>query len=203
MQSEVTEIIVARHGETSWNKNGRWQGTRDIPLNDRGNSQAMELGEKLRDENIGYIHSSDLSRARETANSVKESTGAEGVFEDSRLRERHLGKFEGWSLEKVAEHIGIPPEQAYVLDVDELLVDKLPTVESWEAFCTRVWEGLTDIAEKHRGEKLLVVAHGGVLRAVSMKLSEESDPKLDFSNTDTLRITYDGGKWSLAGDHAP
>ncbi len=197
MASDDTEIIVARHGETYWNCNGKWQGTQDIPLNIKGTRQAEELAVRLKEEEIEYIHSSDLARARETANYVRKQTGAIGVFEDGRLRERHLGMFEGWPIDKVAEYIGMSSEESFILDLDEILVDTLPTVERWETFSNRVWAALDEIANKRKGKKSLVVAHGGVLRAITMKLSLNGDPKLDFSNTDFIRISYDNGSWKL------
>lgn len=197
MGSDDTEIIVARHGETYWNCNGKWQGTQDIPLNIKGTRQAEELAVRLKEEEIEYIHSSDLARARETANYVRKQTGAIGVFEDGRLRERHLGMFEGWPIDKVAEYIGMSSEESFILDLDEILVDTLPTVERWETFSNRVWAALDEIANKRKGKKSLVVAHGGVLRAITMKLSLNGDPKLDFSNTDFIRISYDNGSWKL------
>lgn len=196
MASSKTEIIVARHGETHWNNQGKWQGSTDIPLNRNGEEQARELAHRLKGEGIKCIYSSDLSRAKSTAGSVKELTNADGIFEDPRLRERNLGEFEGWSLTEVAKYMKMTEEESHILDTDELLVDRLPTVESWGDFTYRVWVALNEIAERKEGEKILVVAHGGVLRAITMALASEG-PKVDFGNTEFVRICFSGGKWNL------
>lgn len=192
-----TEIIVARHGETDWNRVGKWQGSSDIPLNPLGHDQASALANLLKGENIRYIYSSDLSRAKSTAEIVRKTIGAYPVVEDKRLRERNLGKFEGWDIYHVAKYMGVPEDEAQNLEVDELMIDNMPSVEKWARFTERVWDALNDIREKHMGSKCLVVAHGGVMRAITMKLSDSDETKLNFGNTEILRLMNSTEQWMV------
>lgn len=194
---DYTELLVARHGETEWNSIGKWQGTSDIPLNHNGMDQAHKLAEKLVDEDIRHVYASDLSRARTTAEVVRKRTGAFGVHEDQRLRERHLGRFEGWMLTQVAKYLELSEEDASELEYNELMLDGVPTVEAWDDFRKRVWDSLHEIAEKHVGSKCLVVAHGGVLRAITMNLGEDMSPQLNFGNTDFIRLHIEEDRASL------
>src|SRR5215207_7850054 len=96
-------IFLARHGETEWNRIGRWQGRTDIPLSDVGRAQAVALADRLRDRGITEIHASDLSRARETAEIVAAALGVSRIGFDPRLRERGFGSFEGLTRQECAE----------------------------------------------------------------------------------------------------
>src|SRR5438876_6692501 len=90
----VTTLILARHGETDWNRDGRFQGHADPPLNDRGREQARSLADALADQPIEAIYSSDLRRAHETAQIVAQRQGLE-VLVDPDLRERDVGEWSG------------------------------------------------------------------------------------------------------------
>ena len=88
-------IFLARHGETAWNLEGRWQGHTDIPLSARGRSRRGRWRRACATLGIGHIRSSDLTRARETAEIVARELGIAEVMVDPRLRERSFGVFEG------------------------------------------------------------------------------------------------------------
>lgn len=90
----ATQFILVRHGETTWNREGRIQGHLDSPLNPEGIAQAKTLAERLRVESIDVLISSDLGRARKTAQYIAIRTG-NTVHVDARLRERHYGIFQG------------------------------------------------------------------------------------------------------------
>src|SRR5881394_4058244 len=92
-------ILLARHGETVFNVEGRWQGQSDSPLSERGLAQARELGRALADEPISTVFSSDLGRAMATAREVAEVHGLR-VIGDARLREIDVG---GWTNKNGAE----------------------------------------------------------------------------------------------------
>src|ERR687891_2945889 len=89
-----TRIILARHGETDWNLERRWQGHSDRPLNETGRAQAEALAEQLAGEPIAAIYSSDLMRAHETARIVASRLGRDVVAVPG-LRERRFGSWEG------------------------------------------------------------------------------------------------------------
>ena len=105
---QATRIIAVRHGETAWNVDTRIQGHLDIPLNATGLWQARQLGDALAGEAISAIYTSDLLRARRTAQAVADATGA-ALVDEPGLRERAFGSFQGRTFAEVeTEH----PEQA-------------------------------------------------------------------------------------------
>ena len=100
----MTTLLLVRHGETDWNRDGRWQGGSDTSLNDLGREQACSLAAEL-DGDIAAVYSSDLARARETAEIVAETLGLE-VQVDARLRERGFGSWEGLTTPEIENRFG-------------------------------------------------------------------------------------------------
>lgn len=149
----VTTLHVVRHGETDWNRERRVQGHTDIPLNEVGRRQAQALAAELSTVRLDAAYSSDLARARETAAIVVE-TRPFVVTEDPELRERHFGTWEG--LTDDAIHARFP--QA----ADGPWGDG----ETTEAMGDRVVAALARIAGSHPGGSVLVVTHGGPIRAL-------------------------------------
>lgn len=147
----ATTIVLVRHGETDWNRERRWQGHADRPLNETGRAQARELAEALADEPFDAVYSSDLLRAHETARIVAERKGLD-VTAVPDLRETRFGSWEGLTDDDVAHRFpGLGrPEDA----------------ESREEMATRVLEAIRRIAETHPDQRVLVVTHGGPVRAV-------------------------------------
>ena len=96
----MTRILLARHGETDWNLQQRWQGHTDTPLNETGRKQARALAEELAGEPIDAVFSSDLIRAHETARLIAVPRGL-GVTALRDLRERHFGSVEGLTTDEV------------------------------------------------------------------------------------------------------
>lgn len=189
------EILVARHGETDWNKNSKWQGLSDIPLNESGIAQARKLGEALKAEHIGTIYSSDLKRAHRTAEIVAEMLGVDSVKTDARLRERFLGKFEGWKTNDVADYSGLPEGKRRLLETDEKFADSLESVEPWEDFRLKIWQAFNDIASSSKGEKTLIVGHGGVMRAIYLSINTEYEGFPNFRNCEFIRAKKSDNGW--------
>ena len=98
----MTTLLLVRHGETDWNAGRRWQGHTDVPLNARGRAQAAALAEELAADPPSAIYTSDLSRARETAEIVGTQLGVPVILEP-RLREIHVGSREGLTAEEVGD----------------------------------------------------------------------------------------------------
>src|SRR5437660_3083754 len=96
----VTTLILARHGETDWNRDGRFQGHADPPLNNRGREQAYALADAVADERIEAVYASDLRRAHETAQIVAARKGLDVVI-DPDLRERDVGEWSGLTLPQI------------------------------------------------------------------------------------------------------
>ncbi len=102
MSSSATRILLVRHGETDWNRQRRFQGRSDIPLNQAGRDQAQALARALKSETLVAIHSSPLARARETASLIGAFHPGIPLFEEDDLIEMDLGEFDGVEAERWA-----------------------------------------------------------------------------------------------------
>lgn len=156
-------VLLARHGQTNDNLAPlRFQGFRDTPLNDTGRAQARELAEEIaaEPEPIRSLWSSDLSRARETAEIVGARTGLEARL-DPRLREASRGRWEGYTFDEIKRS---EPE-AYAAWMRGGPEWRFPGGESLQEQQDRV---LAALAEIHAGSELpaLAVCHGGSIRVV-------------------------------------
>jgi broad specificity phosphatase PhoE len=154
-------LLLARHGETDDNRKPiRAQGFRDTPLNDTGRRQAAELAERLGDNRIASLWSSDLSRARETADIVGSRIGLQPRL-DARLREANRGEWEGRLFIDIAREE--PERYAAWMRAGEAF--RFPGGESLREQMERVTASLEDIK---RQQKLpaLVVCHGGSIRVM-------------------------------------
>ena len=169
----MTTLLLVRHGETDWNRDGRWQGHSDTPLNELGRRQARELAAEL--DGVDVVYSSDLARARETAEIIAARLGVP-VRLDARLRERSFGAWEGLTTAEIEERFreahgrwqsgeGFGPDDA----------------ESFETFDDRVRSFLDEVLHRHPQETVLVIGHGGsirVMQAVASGLDYVRDKRL-------------------------
>lgn len=154
----TTRLCIVRHGETAWNAEHRVQGQLDVPLNAIGLAQARAAAKALGEERFEAIYSSDLSRARQTAQPTAERTGLQ-VALDPDLRERHYGIFERLTYAEVKQKF---PEDYARFEAREPGYD-FRTGESLRDFFERSVAAIARIAERHRGQSVLVFTHGGVL----------------------------------------
>ena len=190
-------LYLARHGETSWNREGRWQGHTDIALNETGHGQARALGELLRGRDIGRIHTSDLARARQTAETAAEILGISEVVVDAALRERSFGIFEGLTRRECEER---HPDLWTSYRADPRQVP--PGAESQEALAERVHAAVgRAVARRHAADDLpvLVVSHGGSIRALLARVTGTMPPPLE--NVAVFRAVADldaGGLTEIA-----
>ncbi|XP_012437005.1 phosphoglycerate mutase-like protein 4 isoform X1 [Gossypium raimondii] len=164
LDQPYTEIIVVRHGETAWNATGRIQGHMDVELNEVGRQQAASLAERLsRVPEISAIYSSDLKRALETAETIVATCGKFEVIKDPDLRERHLGDVQGLLFREAAK---VCP-QAYRAFSSRRTDQVIPGGgESLDQLYHRATSSLQRICQKHTGKRVVVVTHGGVIRAL-------------------------------------
>ena len=153
----TTTLILARHGETDWNREGRFQGHADPPLNDTGRAQAARLAEMLADEPIDAIYASDLRRAHETAEIVAAGRNVDVVVEPD-LRERDVGEWSGLTLPEI--------EERYPDELRRFREEGTSVGESREALAQRVVAAVRRIADAHPAGHVLVVTHGGALRTL-------------------------------------
>jgi broad specificity phosphatase PhoE len=156
----VTTIHLARHGETDWNRELRWQGHSDPPLNDRGRRQAQMLADALDGMPLVAVYTSDLSRATETAEIVASRLNLP-VSVDPALREIDVGSWEGFTLAEIETRF---PEA--VARWEERGEHGWEGGESHDQMAARVREAVRSIAARHEGEEILIVTHGGPIRAL-------------------------------------
>ncbi len=147
----MIHLFLIRHGETDWNRLGRFQGVRDIPLNDEGRRQARALAERWT-QNLDAVISSPLSRARETAAILAEARGV-SLESDPLLAERAYGDAEGLTLAERRERYG----------------DHVPGMEDPESVRSR---GLAFLQRMEaRTGTVAAVSHGGLINALLWAVS--------------------------------
>lgn len=155
----MTTILLARHGESDWNRTKRWQGHADRPLTEAGRAQSQELADRLAETQLEAVYSSDLQRARETAEIVAATRGLEvTVLPD--LREVDVGSWSGLTRPEAEERF--PDAYRRWVAGGEGWDDG----ETYEQLSKRVLRAVQTIAADHPGDRVLVVAHGGSIRAV-------------------------------------
>jgi probable phosphoglycerate mutase len=170
-------LYLARHGETSWNREGRWQGHTDIALNETGLGQARALGELLHGRDIGRVHSSDLLRARQTAEAAAAILGVAELVIDADLRERSFGIFEGLTRSECEER---HPDHWTSYRADPRCAP--PGAESQEALAERMHAAVgRALARRHDADDapVLVVSHGGSIRALLARATGTMPPPLE------------------------
>lgn len=163
--SKATRIIAIRHGETAWNVETRLQGHLDIALNARGEWQAERAAEALADEDIAAIYTSDLARARTTAEAIALRTTnpqARTVRLTPGLRERGFGTFEGQTYAQIAADWPEDSERWRRRDPDFAP----PGGETLLQVRDRIAHTVHTLAQAHTGEQIVLVAHGGVMDAL-------------------------------------
>ncbi len=151
---KISKLLVVRHGQSEWNAVGRWQGHADPPLSKLGRRQSVEAA-----RSIGFIDgivSSDLQRSSETAALIAEHTGIGPVIIDGRLRERDAGEWTGLTKIEIEQRWPGWIEGKQRPDGFEDIVSVVNRVSA--AFAT--------LQADHPGRSLLVVTHGGVIRAL-------------------------------------
>jgi 2,3-bisphosphoglycerate-dependent phosphoglycerate mutase len=195
---EVTRIIAVRHGETAWNLDARIQGQTDIDLNDTGVWQALRVGTALAGEPVAAVYSSDLSRARSTAERIAMATGAE-VLPDLGLRERHFGIFEGKTFKEIEQTW---PDHAFHWRKRIPHWQPPQGGESLLQVRHRVHETVHRLAARHRGEQIVLVAHGGVLDAlyrVATGQAVDAPRTWELPNGAINRLLWAPGSLTLVG----
>lgn len=151
----MTRIYLVRHGQTDWNVEGRWQGHADVPLNATGMEQAREIARQLASEQLEAIYSSDLQRARQTAEALSKRTGLP-VRLDARLREIHQGEWQGL----LATEIEARYEEAFQRRRNDPYNIAPPGGETVEQVRQRVVQAFEEIIARHPRQHVAVVSHG-------------------------------------------
>jgi 2,3-bisphosphoglycerate-dependent phosphoglycerate mutase len=194
---EPTRILAVRHGETAWNVDKRLQGQLDVPLNDRGRDQARRAGASLIDEAPDVIYTSDLVRARETAEALAAALQRPLVPEKG-LRERDFGRWQGFTYAEIetqwpelsarwrSREPGFGPEGG----------------ETLQGFYDRVVTTATGLARRHPGQTIAFVVHGGVLDCLyraACHMALNAPRTWELPNTGINRLLWTGHSFTLIG----
>lgn len=177
----VTTLCLVRHGQSTWNAERRIQGQLDPPLSALGLAQAARVAERLAKERWDVLYSSDLSRARQTAEAIAAATGLE-IRLDPTLREQGQGKREG-----------LLADEAKLLYPDP----NAPEVgrETAEALQARAVQAYHRIRDAHPGERVIVVAHGALM-ASFLRVALDITGRISMENTACTLLHWDGKAWS-------
>lgn len=181
-------LIIVRHGETDHNVSGIVMGHAPIPLNKRGHEQAARVAQRLRDESIDVICSSDLSRAKSTAAAIAEHHPKVHMHITDAVRERSLGIYEGQHRDVLdpARHASGQPFHEWRPDQGESMVDLQQRAISW----------LHAMQQFHPHSTVLLVSHGGFIYALLTHIFHGQDfafrPEYRHDNTGLTKILFDG-----------
>ncbi len=195
--TEATRICLIRHGQTAWNAATRVQGHLDIGLDATGRAQAERLGCALASEGLQAIYSSDLARAHDTAQAVARHTGLP-VVDDARLRERAFGRFEGLTHAEIAQRWPEGTARWHQRDPDFAA----PGGESLLQFQARCVPAAAELAARHPGQCIALVAHGGVLDALyraATGLTPQAPRSWQLANASINRLLWHGTGFVLVG----
>ena len=183
----MTQILLARHGETEWNAVLRVQGWTDTPLSARGRAQAAALAVRLADLPLRAVYASDLSRAAETARPAAEKLGLD-VQTLPGLRERRFGDWEGLTQADLERDHAAAWHRFHVQrDLDA----PVPGGEGWAEVGARVRAALARILAAHPGrdEAVLVVGHGGSGRTLILEALQAPLPTLLCLHLDNASVS--------------
>jgi probable phosphoglycerate mutase len=169
----MTDVLIARHGQSEWNAVGRWLGQADPPLSPLGRLQAAHAASRL--DGIEVIVASDLERAHQTALIIAEQLDHPEVLVEADFRERHAGEWQGLTKAEIeAEWPGYLAERR-----------RPPGFESDDVLLERTGGALDRVLAAHADARVLVVSHGGVIYRLEEHLGEDA----------VVRIPNLGGRW--------
>ncbi|MDO9242977.1 MAG: histidine phosphatase family protein [Rhodocyclaceae bacterium] len=192
----ATRLCIVRHGETDWNAVRRIQGHVDVPLSAVGHAQARAAGNALASEGLAAIYSSDLTRARQTAEATAHLTHVPLQL-TSGLRERHYGVFQGLTYAEAA--VQYPEAYARHQARDDAHFAP-PDGESLHDLALRIAGVCDDIVRRHAGEAVAIFTHGGVLdvlyrRALGRPLTAPRDFAIPNAGINWIEVVDDC--WSV------
>jgi alpha-ribazole phosphatase len=157
----MTKLILVRHGQTVWNKELKYQGHTDIELSAEGQQQAELVADRLKDEKVAAVYSSDLTRAFVTAQTIAGRHNLP-VTTIPELRELKFGEWEGLTYKAISE--GWPAEMGLLYThTDEV---QIPGGETFRELKDRAAGAVAKLIEQHRNETIVVVSHGGTIRTI-------------------------------------
>ncbi|MEK7597353.1 MAG: histidine phosphatase family protein [Patescibacteria group bacterium] len=194
MKNTYCTIYLTRHGETEWNEKKLIQGHSDVPLNKKGEEQAKQLGKELENIDFTTVFSSDLLRAKNSAEIIIAEKKLK-VVTIKTLRERFFGRFERKPLNVLRKTIG----EVMLVSKEKQKELNLFDVENDEDIISRLIPFMKKVANKYLGKNVLMVTHGGLLRAflsyVDYKIPEYTERPM--KNAGYLIIESDGEEFEI------
>lgn len=180
------KLIVVRHGETDFNVRAIHQGQSDTFLNQTGLEQAIQVANRLVNEKIDVLYSSDLKRAFQTAQIISQKLKLT-ITASNHLRERSFGDFEGLTIEETQRIISFDPHN---VDYYDDPISRLYNVESSKDMINRIQKFLKRLKAKHKGKNVLLVTHGGVIRGLFEIFNEKKNIKDDSKHFSNTAVTF-------------
>ncbi|HEU4732826.1 MAG TPA: histidine phosphatase family protein [Kofleriaceae bacterium] len=199
----IRTLLLVRHGETAWNREGRFQGHRDIPLSDVGRAQARALRARLEaaahahlfDDAHTAVLTSDLRRAHETAEIAFGGAGRT-LHARAGLREFCYGMFEGLTRQEIEERY--PGAMAAWVQGDPTFA--IEGGESRAAVYARARAAVNAFLAEVPHRHVVVVGHGGVMRQLVSACLRDGEPwTLSFGNTATHVVHVEPARWIYGG----
>lgn len=189
--NDLTTFYLTRHGQTEWNEKKILQGQLDSALTELGINQAKDLAQKLRNIEFDLVFSSDLLRAKRTAEIVTLERNLE-IKTSKLLRERHFGHLQGSRESKSSDW-----DKAYtkLTDKQKFTYKLTPKIESDEELVERLFQFIRETAVGYPGKKILVVTHGGIIRTALYKFGFADYKALVpgcVKNTGFVKLDSDG-----------
>lgn len=169
-------LIITRHGETIENKQGIMQGQLQGNLSENGKEQAKKLSERLKNEKIDFIYSSDLARAAHTAKEIAKNHPTTPIQFTKELRERNMGEYQGKKINEFEKQ-----------KEGSMTYKKPEKGESIEEFYERSNKFLHDILHKHKKDVVLLVGHNGINKAIIGQIMNKN--LAEMINIEKLRNT--------------
>ncbi len=186
--ADLLTVHLVRHGQSEYNALGRVQGHTNSPLTPRGRMQARAVGEALRDCKVSAIYTSDLLRARQTADEVGGILGIEPVAIEG-LREVSLGEWEGREIDEIKASDPATLELWYSAPMEACI----PGAEPLDRFRQRVLSAFQGLVEAHPSGEIVVVSHGGVLSVIIahvLQMSLNGLWRFRLDNASISRLLY-------------
>jgi probable phosphoglycerate mutase len=177
----VARLYIFRHGETDWNLQHRIQGHTDVSLNLRGRRQARDLAERLESHPIEALLTSDLTRARQTAEIVAGRLRVP-LFVDARLREACLGEAEGMTVSEVIAHFGEDAWRTWCSNRPGDWHFRFPNGEQKQQTLARARAGLEEFLTGASFQHIAICTHGGVIRTLVSSLNPPGGPPVAIQN---------------------
>lgn len=192
----ATRIGLIRHGETFWNRMGRWQGHAAVPLNEEGMHQARLLADYLLPQRnqITAIYTSDLKRASDTAQALANNL-KKPLHLDARLREIDVGEWQGLTGDEIRAWDG---ERFERVQRDPFGTQR-PGGESLDQVAERALAFLNEVVQQHTEGYVLVISHGGTIRTILQRLAVVGEGRIWVDNTSItlLRYHHADNRWVL------